>query len=122
MSSNYIPYQKRYTPEQLRDEAKNLADKHIDRVPIVVESIEGEKLPDGLSKKNKFLVPKDLAYGQFLYVIRQRIKLKPEEAIFLFIKDKNILPVASDTVGRLFEQYSIHGFLFTTLAFENVFG
>ena len=36
--------------------------------------------------KNKFLVPKDLTLGQFVYVIRKRMKLPPEKAIFVFIK------------------------------------
>jgi hypothetical protein len=35
-------------------------------------------------------VPSDLTVGQFVYVIRKRIKLSPEKAIFIFVK--NVLP------------------------------
>jgi hypothetical protein len=35
-------------------------------------------------------VPADLTVGQFVYVIRKRIKLSPEKAIFVFVK--NVLP------------------------------
>ena len=35
-------------------------------------------------------MPADLTVGQFVYVIRKRIKLSPEKAIFIFIN--NILP------------------------------
>jgi len=38
----------------------------------------------------RFLVPADLTVGQFVYVIRKRIKLSPEKAIFIFVK--NVLP------------------------------
>ncbi len=35
-------------------------------------------------------MPADLTVGQFVYVIRKRIKLSPEKAIFIFVK--NVLP------------------------------
>lgn len=40
--------------------------------------------------KKKYLVPADLTVGQFVYVIRKRIKLAPEKAIFIFVN--NTLP------------------------------
>ena len=36
--------------------------------------------------QNKFLVPADLSVGQFVYVIRKRIKLSTEKAIYIFVK------------------------------------
>ena len=38
----------------------------------------------------RYLVPADLTVGQFVYVIRKRIKVGPEKAIFMFVK--NTLP------------------------------
>lgn len=38
----------------------------------------------------RYLVPADLTVGQFVYVIRKRIKLSAEKAIFIFID--NVLP------------------------------
>ena len=38
----------------------------------------------------RYLVPADLTVGQFLYVIRKRIKLNSEKAIFIFVD--NVLP------------------------------
>ena len=35
-------------------------------------------------------MPADLTVGQFVYVIRKRIKLSSEKAIFIFVK--NVLP------------------------------
>ena len=40
--------------------------------------------------KYRYLVPADLTVGQFVYVVRKRIKLNAEKAIFIFVK--NILP------------------------------
>lgn len=44
----------------------------------------------GLRMLFRYLVPADLTVGQFVYVVRKRIKLSPEKAIFVFVK--NILP------------------------------
>lgn len=38
----------------------------------------------------RYLVPADLSVGQFVYVVRKRIRLSAEKAIFIFVK--NILP------------------------------
>lgn len=40
----------------------------------------------------RFLVPADLTVGQFVYVIRKRIKLSAEKAIFIFVD--SVLPPA----------------------------
>jgi GABA(A) receptor-associated protein len=39
---------------------------------------------------HRYLVPADLTVGQFVYVIRKRIKLNAEKAIFIFVD--NVLP------------------------------
>lgn len=58
-----------------------------------------EKAPqsdiDDIDKK-KYLVPCDLTVGQFVYVIRKRIKLQPEKGIFIFVN--NVLPSTGEVV------------------------
>jgi len=44
-------------------------------------------------------VPGDLTVGQFVYVIRKRIKVSPEKAIFMFVK--NVLPPTGKVVHVL---------------------
>lgn len=44
--------------------------------------------------KCRYLVPADLTVGQFVYVIRKRIKLSAEKAIFIFVD--NVLPPTGD--------------------------
>ena len=47
-------------------------------------------LPQTTAVPRRYLVPADLTVGQFVYVIRKRIKVSPEKAIFMFVK--NTLP------------------------------
>ncbi len=50
--------------------------------------------------KNKYLVPSDLTVGQFYFLIRKRIQLKPEQALFFFVD--NTIPPISTTMGTLY--------------------
>ena len=48
----------------------------------------------------RYLVPADLTVGQFVYVVRKRINLSPEKAIFIFVK--NILPPTGENESSCF--------------------
>jgi GABA(A) receptor-associated protein len=54
----------------------------------------------------RYLVPADLSVGQFVYVIRKRIKLSAEKAIFIFVD--NVLP----STGELWQIIIIHTIFF----------
>lgn len=45
---------------------------------------------------SRYLVPADLTVGQFVYVIRKRIRVSPEQAIFMFVR--NVLPPTGEVV------------------------
>jgi hypothetical protein len=66
------------------------------RRQVIVERAEKTDIPD--IDKKKYLVPADLTVGQFVYVIRKRIKLSPEKAIFIFVK--NVLPPTGAGAAR----------------------
>ena len=69
-------------------EAKRIRAKYNDCIPVICERAHKTDVPD--IDKKKYLVPADLTVGQFVYVIRKRIELPPEKAIFVFVN--NILP------------------------------
>lgn len=71
--------------------------------------------------KKKYLVPYDLTIGQLVYVIRKRINLPPEKAIFIFVND--ILPPTAATVSSIYEEHKDEdGFLYVLYSSENTFG
>lgn len=75
---NQIKIQK----EKRKAEAERIRAKYPDRVPVICEKADRSDIPD--IDKKKYLVPADLTVGQFQYVIRKRIKLAPEKALFVF--------------------------------------
>ena len=71
--------------------------------------------------KKKYLVPQDLTVGQFVYVVRKRIRLAPEKAIFIFIN--NVLPPTAALMSSIYdEQKDEDGFLYVQYSGENTFG
>ena len=45
----------------------------------------------------------DLTVGQFVYVIRKRIKLAPEKAIFIFVDE--VLPPTAQLMSAIYEEH-----------------
>lgn len=48
-------------------------------------------------------MPADLTVGQFVYVIRKRIKLSPEKAIFIFVDE--VLPPTAALMSSIYEEH-----------------
>lgn len=123
ISSNINPFgqQDNINPKYTKEEATRILSKYPDRIPVIISrsSLAGD-IPE--IDKNKFLVPSDLTVGQFQYVIRKRLRLSPEKALFLFI-DNNIQPT-SHLMSTVYE--SSHDektlFLFITYGAESTFG
>merc|ERR1711990_969487 len=108
------------TPARQRTaEAKRIRSKYPDRIPVICEKAKGSSIPD--IDKKKYLVPADLTVGQFVYVIRKRIKMSSEKAIFIFIN--NVLPPTAALMSSIYEdQKDEDGFLYITYSGENTFG
>ena len=108
------------TLQKRKEESEKIRKKHPDRVPIIVEkSSNCKNIPD--IDKKKYLVPKELTIGQFQYVIRKRIKLDSQKALFIFINNK--LPITSELLTSIYEKEKDEdGFLYITYASENTFG
>jgi GABA(A) receptor-associated protein len=113
-------YKHQFSYESRCCEARRILQKYPDRVPIICEKATlNSKTPD-LDKK-KYLVPLELTVGQFMYVIRNRMDLLPEEAIFLFVG--NNMPPSSYNIGDIYHKYKdIDGFLYMHYSKENTFG
>jgi len=100
-------------------ESNNIVTKYPERIPVVVEKLKNSDVVD--IDKTKFLVPYSLTMGQFAYVIRKRMKLPPEKAIFLFIN--NNIPMQSSLMSSIYdESKDKDGFLYIKYAGENTFG
>lgn len=102
-------------------ESKKIKTKYPERIPVIVQKSSHctNGVPD--IDKKKYLVPGDLTVGQFVHVIRKRINITAEKAIFIFVN--NLLPPTGQYMSFLYEeQKDEDGFLYVFYSSENTFG
>ncbi len=111
--STTTPFEKRLA------ESQHLQAKYPDRLPVIVDQIAKSTLPP--LDKNKYLVPSDLTFGQFAYVLRKRLILSAEKALFLFIN--GTLVTNTELMSQVAKNHkNKDGFLYVTVSEENTFG
>ena len=100
-------------------DSEKIMKKYPERIPIIVKKKEKSDIPD--IDKKKYLVPKDMLINQFIFIIRKRIKVTPEKAIFLTIN--NVMPSSTSSFAELYEEHkNQNGFLDIIYSSENTFG
>jgi GABA(A) receptor-associated protein len=108
------------TFEQRRADCEFVVTRYPGRVPVICEKKVGDSVQQ--LDKRKYLVPNDVTVSQFVYILRKRISLTPEKALFLFTND-NTLPSGSETIATVHKRRRAQdGFLYLTYAGENTFG
>lgn len=114
-----MKFKEKYSFEKRCMESKRILAKYPDRIPIIVERNPSCKLNE--IDRNKFLVPSDLSVGQFAYVVRKRIQLSHEQAMFLFVN--NCIPATHELLSNIFINHKEDdGFLYIVYSGENTFG
>ena len=114
-----ISFKLQHPLERRQGEASRIREKYPDRIPVIVEKADRSDIPE--IDKKKYLVPADLTVGQFVYVVRKRMMLGAEKAIFVFVN--NTLPPTASLMSAIYEEHKDQdGFLYMTYSGENTFG
>lgn len=113
-------FKKQHSVEKRKEESSRILLKYENRIPLIVLKDKNSKLPD--IDRYKFLAPHDITLGQFMYVVRKRIKIDDTESLFFFVND-NVLVNTSQTMIAIYDSHKDEdGFLYFTYCSENVFG
>jgi GABA(A) receptor-associated protein len=114
------PFKTEKSFELREKEAKRVRAKYPDLVPVICERVKNSELPNTM--RRKYLVPQSLTMGQFMYVLRRRINLDANRAMFLFLEGNTLAPTA-ELVSSLYETHKDDdGFLYMEYSGENTFG
>jgi GABA(A) receptor-associated protein len=120
MAFSHKKFADSYSFFERSSESGRIIEKYPDRIPVICERNSHDILSPYIDK-NKYLVPMDLTVGQFIYVIRKRLKMPATDALFLFIDGQ----VFSSNVV-MSSIYAKHknkdGFLYVNYAKETTFG
>ena len=127
--------------EQRCHESARVRERYSDRLPVIVERAPNSDVP--AVDKSKYLIPREMTMGQLVWVLRKRISLAPEQAIFVFVNSScDALPSASAPGARRTHHVLLHrlpasnallsnvylkhkdedGFLYIRYSGENTFG
>tara|TARA_B100001093_G_C26696009_1_gene956931 strand:+ start:702 stop:1073 length:372 start_codon:yes stop_codon:yes gene_type:complete len=111
-------YKDRHPLQERITECKRLKEQYPHRIPVILEFdaiLHKQKL------KERFLVPKDLTMGQFMFVIRSQLQINPSEAIYLMCRGYCI--PNTDIFSEISEKHKEKcGNIFMRLYKENTFG
>jgi GABA(A) receptor-associated protein len=119
MSSQYITQFKKQPLEKRLSMSSTVLTKYPDRCTIIVGKKDHSDVKE--IDKKKFICPRDINLGQFIYAIRKKLDLKPEKALFVFINNQ-IFP-SHTLMGQLYEEHKEKdGFMYVVYCLENTFG
>lgn len=114
-----VAFKADHTLEYRTAEANKIKTKYPDRVPVIVEKVPNSQVSQ--IDKRKYLVPNDITVAQFMWIIRKRINMPPEKALFLFCN--KVVPTSSVTMGEIYVEHKDEdGFLYIQYSGENTFG
>lgn len=115
------PFKQRKSFATRKEEVAGIRGKYPNKVPVIVERFHKERQL-GMLDKTKFLVPQELTMSQFSTIIRNRIKIKPNQAFYLLINNKSICSM-SVTMSEIYrDDKDEDGFLYMTYASQEMFG
>ena len=102
-------------------ESKRIMSMYPDKIPVICERSELADNDCPVIDKKKYLVPRGLTVSQFIHIIRNRLRLPAEKALYLFIQ--GVIPASSCMMETIYDCYSEEdGFLYVVYTFENTFG
>ena len=106
--------------QRKKESEKNLL-LYPNRIPVIIERCKNSKSNIGHLDKNKFLIPKTMQIFEVYNIVRKRVNLKPE--IALFITFGGVLHKLNDLIGDVYSKYKDEDGLLYCLYFgENTFG
>ena len=71
--------------------------------------------------KHKYLIPDDLKSEMFMFIIRKRINLSPDVALYFFVNEKVMF--GSSLIKQLYDKHKDEdGFLYIHACTESTFG
>ena len=113
-----MSFRERFTLAQRCTEFRKISPHLKERIPIIVErgSVEAPVID-----KVKFLLPHDVTIAQFHQVIRRRLDLDKNKALF-FVIGGTIAPSHANMKAVYDANAAEDGFLYVNYTLENTFG
>ncbi|XP_062504446.1 microtubule-associated proteins 1A/1B light chain 3A-like [Corticium candelabrum] len=114
-------FKERRTFVARKQDVEEIRRKFPSKVPVIVERYCNEKYLPSLDK-TKFLVPEDITISQFISILRKRLVLRPSQAFYLLVDQKNIASASTSLHDIYRDSKDEDGFLYMVYASQEMFG
>ena len=113
-------YKKVKSLEERKEECEKVKREHPGKICIICEKAPKSHILD--IEKSKYLVKNDVTLNQFSLMIRKKLKIEKEQALFFLINGKKSLS-GNDSMLSIYNKYKDEdGFLYVAYAAEEVWG
>jgi GABA(A) receptor-associated protein len=112
---------RKYSLTERKRESSRILQKYADRIPVVVD--RGDAKTPSIDR-HKFLVPTQCTAAEFQTIVRKRVKLNSDEALFFFVGYKGAaLMTGTVPLGQLYKEHQDEdGYLYIIYMKESTFG
>ena len=104
-----------------KSQYRKVMENHPDSVPVILERAKGCTIIKTI--KTKYILSKELTMAELVKIIRERLELSPERAIFLLVNGERSLTMTEE-LGSIYDKFKDKndGFLYMTYSDEMVYG
>jgi GABA(A) receptor-associated protein len=117
-------YKKNTPLDERKQKSAKMLSMYPNRIPVIVEmstSSASYTSYQSAEHKIKYLVPYDICMGQFIKIIRDKLKIQSTTALFFFVNNK-LFPIIS-VIGDIYKEHCDEdGFLYIEFCEESTFG
>ena len=113
-------FKKENSLEKRKENYKKIKETHPKEIPIICEKSKDSKIDKII--KTRYLLKEEFKFAYFMKLIKAKLELKEDEALFFFIDGKYSL-TGQETIKEIYDKYkSNDGFLYILYGEEKFFG
>ena len=114
-------FKKQTSLEKRIEQFEKIKKEYPNKIPIILE--RSQKCSINKIIKTKYILSNELTMSEFIKIIREKLELEPERALF-FLANGKYLVSGSEILSEVYDKYkdSEDGFLYLTYSEEIVYG
>ena len=114
-------FKKNNTLEKRKGQYEKIKSEYPEKVPIIIERAKNCTINKII--KTKYILTNTLTMAEFIKIIRGKLEIEPERALFFLVNGKNTVST-NDSLGQIYDVYKDKedGFLYMTYSEEVVYG
>ena len=114
-------YKQNNSLQSRKNQYRKILENHPDKVPVILE--RDKKCTINKTIKTKYILSQEVTMAEFVNIIREKLDLKPDRALFFLVNGKHSVTM-TDELGGIYQKYKDEedGFLYMSYSEEIVYG